>query len=119
MSESAKPREPQVAVAPLNTIDAKDVGRGAAEFDAWLQSISGGTVTLERIKSVAGALPVVARIEALWHRRSDPDAGVSWLVGELAAGAAEAVGMSAAPHAGAAGKATVEAPPAGQAQTGE
>ena len=45
MSESAKPREPQVAVAPLNTIDAKDVGRDAAEFDAWLQSISGGTVT--------------------------------------------------------------------------
>nr|WP_315403938.1 hypothetical protein [uncultured Pseudomonas sp.] len=44
MSESAKPREPQVAVAPLNTIDAKDVGRDAAEFDAWLQSISGGTV---------------------------------------------------------------------------
>ncbi|MCS5514825.1 hypothetical protein NWF32_02110 [Pseudomonas qingdaonensis] len=65
MSESAKPREPQVAVAPLNTIDAKDVGRGAAEFDAWLQSISGGTVTLERIKSVAGALPVVGNIMAL------------------------------------------------------
>ncbi|WP_084544997.1 LysR family transcriptional regulator [Derxia gummosa] len=63
--------------------------------------------------------PVVARIEALWHRRSDPDAGVSWLVGELAAGAAEAVGMSAARHAVAAGTAAVEAPPAGQAQTGE
>ncbi|MFF7106231.1 RHS repeat-associated core domain-containing protein [Pseudomonas sichuanensis] len=61
----AKQREPQVAVAPLNTIDAKDVGRGAAAFDAWLQSVSGGYVTLERIKTVAGALPVVGNIMAL------------------------------------------------------
>ena len=61
----AKKREAQVAVAPLNTIDAKDVGRGAAAFDAWLQSVSGGYVTLERIKTVAGALPVVGNIMAL------------------------------------------------------
>ncbi|MCU0070069.1 RHS domain-containing protein [Pseudomonas koreensis] len=60
-----KPREPQIAIVPLNTIDAKDVGRGAAQFDAWLQSISGGVVTLERIKGVAGALPVVGNIMAL------------------------------------------------------
>jgi RHS repeat-associated protein len=61
----AKKREPQVAVVPLNTIDIKDVGRGAAKFDAWLQSISGGVVTLERVKNVAGALPVVGNIMAL------------------------------------------------------
>ncbi|MGG7636903.1 DUF6531 domain-containing protein, partial [Pseudomonas sp. ES1] len=61
----AKQREPQVAVAPLNTIDVKDVGRGAAAFDAWLQSVSAGYVTLERIKTVAGALPVVGNIMAL------------------------------------------------------
>jgi RHS repeat-associated protein len=61
----AKQREPQVAVVPLNTLDIKDVGRGAAVFDAWLQSISGGIVTLERIKNVAGALPVVGNIMAL------------------------------------------------------
>ncbi|AZE26034.1 RHS repeat-associated core domain-containing protein [Pseudomonas chlororaphis] len=62
---AAKKREPQVAVVPLNTIDIKDVGRGAAKFDAWLQSISGGMVTLDRIKNVAGALPVVGNIMAL------------------------------------------------------
>lgn len=61
----AKVREPQVAIVPLNTIDIKDVGRGAARFDAWLQSISGGVVTLERVKNVAGALPVVGNIMAL------------------------------------------------------
>ncbi|POA50374.1 type IV secretion protein Rhs [Pseudomonas sp. MPR-ANC1] len=60
-----KKREPQVAVVPLNTIDIKDVGRGAAKFDAWLQSISGGVVTLDRVKNVAGALPVVGNIMAL------------------------------------------------------
>ena len=66
MSEqSTKPREPQVAIVPLNTVDAKDVGRGAAVFDAWLQSVSGGIVTLDRIKNVAGALPVVGNIMAL------------------------------------------------------
>lgn len=61
----AKVRESQVAIVPLNTIDIKDVGRGAARFDAWLQSISGGVVTLERVKNVAGALPVVGNIMAL------------------------------------------------------
>ncbi|MBP5076453.1 RHS domain-containing protein [Pseudomonas chlororaphis] len=60
-----KKREPQIAVVPLNTIDIKDVGRGAAKFDAWLQSISGGMVTLDRVKNVAGALPVVGNIMAL------------------------------------------------------
>lgn len=42
----AKQRNPQIAVAPLDTVDAKDVGRGAAAFDAWLQSVSGGHATL-------------------------------------------------------------------------
>ncbi|MFJ2685220.1 RHS repeat-associated core domain-containing protein [Pseudomonas sp. NPDC087342] len=60
-----KKREAQVAIVPLNAIDIKDVGRGAAFFDAWLQSISGGVVTLERIKNVAGGLPVVGNIMAL------------------------------------------------------
>jgi len=58
-------REPQVAIAPLDTIDVQDVGRGAAIFDEWLQSISGGVVTLERLKNVAGALPVIGNIMAL------------------------------------------------------
>ncbi len=62
---AAKPREPQSAVAPLNTIAVEDVGKGAAKVDAWLQSASGGVVTLARIKMVAGGLPVVGNIMAL------------------------------------------------------
>ena len=42
-------REPQVAVVPLDLIQVEDVGAGAANVDAWLQAISGGVVTLERI----------------------------------------------------------------------
>ncbi|MBX8539309.1 RHS domain-containing protein [Pseudomonas cichorii] len=64
-------REAQVAVAPLNTLDLQDVGRGAAVFDAWLQEVSGGIVTLERIKNTAGALPVVGNIMALVDALSD------------------------------------------------
>lgn len=58
-------RETQVAVVPLNQIQVVDVGRDAAKFDAWLQEVSGGYVTLERIKYVAGALPIVGNIMAL------------------------------------------------------
>ncbi|MFJ4344801.1 RHS repeat-associated core domain-containing protein [Pseudomonas sp. NPDC089401] len=55
----------EVAIVPLTDIHIEDVGRGAAVFDAWLRDISDGYVTLERIKSVAGALPVVGNIIAL------------------------------------------------------
>jgi hypothetical protein len=33
-------RAPEVAVAPLNTIDQQDIGAGAAAFDKWLRKIS-------------------------------------------------------------------------------
>ncbi|PKA73057.1 RHS repeat-associated protein [Pseudomonas baetica] len=62
---AAVKRESQVAVVPLNQIQVVDVGRDAAKFDAWLQEVSGGYVTLERIKYVAGALPIVGNIMAL------------------------------------------------------
>ncbi|WP_246376174.1 hypothetical protein [Pseudomonas crudilactis] len=62
---AAVKREPQVAIVPLNAIDVQDVASSAATFDAWLQSASGGVVTLDRIKNVAGALPVVGNIMAL------------------------------------------------------
>lgn len=62
---AAVKRESQVAVVPLNQIQVADVGRDAAKFDAWLQEVSGGYVTLERIKYFAGALPVVGNIMAL------------------------------------------------------
>lgn len=64
---SSKPAEraPEVAVAPLNTIDQQDVGAGAAAFDKWLRKISNDYVTLERLSTVAGSLPVIGNIMAL------------------------------------------------------
>jgi RHS repeat-associated protein len=58
-------RVPEVAVAPLNTIDQQDIGAGAAAFDAWLRKISNDYVTLERLSTVAGSLPVIGNIMAL------------------------------------------------------
>lgn len=58
-------RAPEVAVAPLNTISQQDVGAGAAAFDKWLRKISGDYVTLERLSTVAGSLPVIGNIMAL------------------------------------------------------
>lgn len=63
-SKSAE-RAPEVAVAPLNTISQQDVGAGAAAFDKWLRKISGDYVTLERLSTVAGSLPVIGNIMAL------------------------------------------------------
>lgn len=63
----SKPAErvPEVAVAPLNTIDQKDVGAAAAAFDKWLRKISYDYVTLDRLSTVAGSLPVIGNIMAL------------------------------------------------------
>jgi RHS repeat-associated protein len=63
----SKPAErvPEVAVAPLNTIDLQDVGAAAAVFDKWLRKISHDYVTLERLSTVAGSLPVIGNIMAL------------------------------------------------------
>ena len=58
-------RAPEVAVAPLNTIDQQDVGVAAAAFDKWLRKISADYVTLERLTTVAGSLPVLGNIMAL------------------------------------------------------
>lgn len=58
-------RAPEVAVAPLNTIAQQDVGAGAAAFDKWLRKISHDYVTLERLSTVAGSLPVIGNIMAL------------------------------------------------------
>lgn len=71
MSEStpapskAAERAPEVAVAPLNTIDRQDIGAGAAAFDKWMGTISHDYVTLERLSTVAGSLPVIGNIMAL------------------------------------------------------
>lgn len=58
-------RAPEVAVAPLNTIDQADIGAAAGAFDKWLRKISYDYVTLERLSTVAGSLPVVGNIMAL------------------------------------------------------
>lgn len=62
-----KPAErlPEVAFAPLNTIDPQDIGAGAAAFDKWLRKISNDYVTLERLSTVAGSLPVIRNIMAV------------------------------------------------------
>jgi RHS repeat-associated protein len=58
-------RAPEVAVAPLDTIDQQDIGAAAAAFDKWLRKISYDYVTLERLSTVAGSLPVIGNIMAL------------------------------------------------------
>jgi hypothetical protein len=64
---SSKPaqRAPEVAVAPLDTIDQQDVNAGAAAFDKWLRKFSHDYITLERLLTVAGSLPVIGNIMAL------------------------------------------------------
>ncbi|AKJ28503.1 RHS repeat-associated core domain-containing protein [Caldimonas brevitalea] len=61
----AAEREPQIAVVPLSAIAQEDVGAGAAAFDKWLRKISHDYVTLERLSTVAGGLPVIGNIMAL------------------------------------------------------
>ncbi|MFF7108620.1 RHS repeat-associated core domain-containing protein [Pseudomonas sichuanensis] len=63
--QTSQPGGREVAIVPLSDIHIEDVGRGAAVFDAWLRDVSDGYVTLERIKNVAGSLPVVGNIIAL------------------------------------------------------
>ena len=65
VSSKSAERAPEVAVAPLNTIDQRDVAAGAAAFDKWLRKISYDYVTLERLSTVAGSLPVIGNIMAL------------------------------------------------------
>jgi RHS repeat-associated protein len=58
-------REPQTAVAPLNTIVKEDIAAASKAVDDWLRSFSGGYVTLERLTMVLGSIPIVGNIMAL------------------------------------------------------
>ncbi|MGJ3700606.1 RHS repeat-associated core domain-containing protein [Variovorax sp. AFSI2.2] len=58
-------REPQTAVAPLNTIVKEDIAAASKAVDNWLRSFSGGYVTLERLTMVLGSIPIVGNIMAL------------------------------------------------------
>ncbi|MBY8607591.1 RHS domain-containing protein [Burkholderia arboris] len=64
-STAVAPRPPQLAVAPLNTIHPEDIAAASRKFDQWLQQISGGVVTLERLSNVAQGLPVIGNVIAL------------------------------------------------------
>ncbi|MEX6665289.1 DUF6531 domain-containing protein, partial [Pseudomonas sp. W2-17] len=70
-SGSDAKNEAQVAIVPLDLIQLEDVGAGAANVDAWLRDISGGVISLERIKNAAGFLPVVGNIMALVDALND------------------------------------------------
>ncbi|AWV00322.1 hypothetical protein DM992_12845 [Burkholderia sp. JP2-270] len=52
------------AIVPIDQIGVADLHAGAARFDGWLQEISGGWVTLQRLEQVAGSLPVLGNIMA-------------------------------------------------------
>ncbi|MDP9930427.1 RHS repeat-associated core domain-containing protein [Variovorax paradoxus] len=64
-SKAPAQREPQTAVAPLNTIVDEDVAAASKAVDDWLRSFTGGYVTLERLTMVLGSLPIVGNIMAL------------------------------------------------------
>ncbi|WP_175817950.1 RHS repeat-associated core domain-containing protein [Burkholderia diffusa] len=65
-SNTASPsRERQIAVVPVNQIQPADVALSIKAFDDWLVSISGGAVTLERLRSAAGNVPVLGNILSL------------------------------------------------------
>ncbi|AKJ29391.1 RHS repeat-associated core domain-containing protein [Caldimonas brevitalea] len=57
--------EPQTAVAPLNTIAPEDLQASANAFDAWLRKKTDNYITLDRLTTVAGSLPVLSSIMAL------------------------------------------------------
>ncbi|QRR05248.1 RHS family protein [Burkholderia sp. MS455] len=52
------------AIVPLNQVHIADLEAGASHFDNWLRTASGGYVTLERIKEVSAAMPVLGNIIA-------------------------------------------------------
>ena len=62
---ASQPPSRQRAVVPLENIGKTDIGTNAAHVDRWLRSISGDIVTLERVKTVAGAVPVLGNLLAL------------------------------------------------------
>ncbi|WP_217445049.1 YD repeat-containing protein [Burkholderia cepacia] len=64
-STAASPRDRQVAVVPVNEIPPADVALSISAFDDWLVRISNGAVTLDRIRTAAGVMPVLGNILAL------------------------------------------------------
>ena len=57
--------EKETAIVPLTSISAQDVGAAARIVDNWLRGMTRDWVTLERVMTVAGAIPVLGNILAL------------------------------------------------------
>ncbi len=53
-----------VFVAPLSKLTPADVDASIQELDAWLVKISGGVLNVERLKTVAAGVPILANIFA-------------------------------------------------------
>ncbi|AKJ28506.1 RHS repeat-associated core domain-containing protein [Caldimonas brevitalea] len=64
-SGAPQARERQTAIAPLNTLALEDTGGAAKTFDAWLRKVTNHYVTLERLLTVAGSVPVVGNLMAV------------------------------------------------------
>ncbi|EMN5132515.1 RHS repeat protein [Burkholderia contaminans] len=63
ISNTASPaRERQIAVVPVNQIQSADVALSIKAFDDWLINISSGAISLERLRSAAGNVPVLGNI---------------------------------------------------------
>ncbi|MDZ4358339.1 MAG: DUF6531 domain-containing protein, partial [Variovorax sp.] len=62
--QEKKENEREVAVVPLNQIDAHDANAARAAVDAWLSRMSGGWVTLMRVEMLAGPVPVLGNLLA-------------------------------------------------------
>ncbi|MDN7875177.1 RHS repeat-associated core domain-containing protein [Burkholderia aenigmatica] len=62
-SNTASPaRERQIAVVPVNQIQSTDVALSIKAFDDWLINISSRAISLERLRSAAGNVPVLGNI---------------------------------------------------------
>lgn len=63
-NNSNDPQMADRAVAPINTIAPEDIKAGGNRFDQWLREISDGWLTLDRILTVAGSIPILGNIIA-------------------------------------------------------
>jgi RHS repeat-associated protein len=59
-----KENEREVAVIPLDQIDVPDANAARTAVDAWLRRMSGGWVTLLRVETLAGPVPVLGNLLA-------------------------------------------------------
>ena len=57
---------PNTAESPVHSmIEAKDYAVSAGEIDKWIRDKTNGYVTLDRLKVIGGAIPLVSNIMAL------------------------------------------------------